>query len=230
MNTKNNIKSVQSQEEDIFVYKVTNEVDLKKALYVRFRGYQKYGQSIKEIPDNYDISPHCTILLATDSHGNPLGTMRLLDRRGGQIELDSFLDVDSLLSPDKHPVVEATRLCVPRHPKSKLIKQALWKAYYLYCRYNNIKSMIIWIKSGAKKDYVNYLLFQDLGLDGRFTHPLLGNKEHKTFLLDVASCESLYRNFNPSFYKFFFIDHHPNILAECLPNKEFEYHCPQEQA
>jgi len=207
-------------ESEIFVYKVTNEKDLKKAFYLRFLGYQKYGKSIEELSDNYDISSHCTILLATDPYGEPLGTIRLLDRRGGKIELDSFINVDSLLSPDKHPVVEATRLSIPAHRNSKFIKRALWKAYFLYCRYNDITSMIIWIKSGAKKDYVNYLLFQDLGLEGRFTHPLLGNKEHKTFLLDVASVESLYKNFNPSFYKFLFIDYHPNILPEYLPIDE----------
>jgi len=141
MNKNTSLHPFKLLESEIFVDKVTNKEDLDKALSVRSIGYQKYFANKTEISDNYDISFHCIILLATDPHGEPLGTIRLLDRRGGKIELDSFLNLDSLLPPDKHPVVEATRFCVPTHPSSKLIKQALWKAYYLYCRYNHIKSV-----------------------------------------------------------------------------------------
>ena len=89
--------------ENIFVRKAVTDEDLRKVFEVRWLGYQGYWKSRYEVKDKNDTAPNAIQLLANNEDDYPIGTIRILDRNNGEIELDSFLDVDSLLSDAEKP-------------------------------------------------------------------------------------------------------------------------------
>lgn len=181
---------------------------------LRQRGYGgKYGLEAHCLTDDLDLSPGCTLLLARRACGEAVGTLRILDRRLGPVELDSFVQVDDLLSPEKHPVAEATRFCVPHCADSRWIKLALWKAFFLYCQTKDVKTMLISVRKSGARDY-RHLLFDNLGQAGAYTHPLLGSQAHETYAFDVASGPARYLASRHPLYHFFVTESHPQIAFE----------------
>ncbi len=196
---------------NIAVRKAIAGIDYEKALSVRWAGYGKYFTDQAMINDRFDAQKNCTLLLATDARNDsPIGTLRILDRQVGSIELDQFLDVGQLIPADGHPIAEATRFSVPISPSAHIIKLALWKAFWLYCCSNGIHTMLIWTRQSAARDYKR-LFFSSVGSSGVFAHPLLGNIEHHTYILDVESAIRCYEDTNHPLYTFFVRDAHPQI-------------------
>lgn len=198
---------------NLFIRPAATEEDRQKVFDVRWAGYKKYFRHRDEAIDQYDFASNVTLLLATDDHDNALGTMRILNRTGGDIELDAYLDVESLLSEDEKPCAEATRFSVPWHPNSKTIKWLLWKAAYLYCRVNQIRTMMIWVRPAARRDYCNLLLFQDVEVAGVFHHPVMNQREHHLLKLDVQNAPMMYQSQSPEFYDFLVTQQHPTITV-----------------
>jgi hypothetical protein len=174
--------------------------DREKALQVRARGYNVYGELD---PEEAVAKPNETTFLAVDQDDYPVGTVRVLDRSKGKIELDNFIDVDSLLTDKEKPCAEATRFAIPKHPKSLVIKLMLWRSCLDYCLLNNIKTGLISSRSIIAKNY-SFLLFKDLGKEGTYRHKHLKNIEHRTYKMDVGKMPLLWRRANHPLYKFMF--------------------------
>lgn len=166
--------------------------DREKALQVRARGYNMYGDLD---PEEVVAKPNETTFLAVDQNDAPVGTLRVLDRRNGKIELDNFLDVDELLDEDEKPCAEATRFAIPKHPKGMIIKILLWKAYFNYCRTQGIRTMLVSCRPLLARNYL-FLLFEDIGPQGYYKHKHLKNKEHRTYKMNVANMPILWRRHN----------------------------------
>jgi hypothetical protein len=195
---------------NIFVTKVVTEIELQKVFNIRWLGYKKYFKQKDDVIDQFDFSPHATILMATDEHRQPIGTIRILDRRYGKIEIDDFLNVNKLLSKEEHPCAEATRFCIPNNANSKLIKLILWKSFYLYCLYHKINTILIAVRPSAARSY-RHLLFEDIGDKGVFNHSVLGNIQHYTYKLNVPTAEEKFRSYKHPLYEFFCVQQHSSI-------------------
>lgn len=194
----------------ILVRRAKNLTDLERIYELRYRGYAKYFTDLAQVQEPLDLSPGAVLLLATDMEDKALGTIRILDRRYGLVELDSFISVDQLLPPGRHPVAEATRFSVPTCIASKWAKLALWKAYFCYCRDTSLQTMLISIRKSAERDYKR-LLFEKTGSAGKFLHPKLGSLLHETWILDVQTSKSRHKECNHPLYNLFHEDEHPNI-------------------
>ena len=177
--------------------------DREKVFDVRWEGYRKYFGARDDVVERYDFQPNATLLLATDTEDRPLGTLRILDRAHGELELDAYVDVDAIVPAAERPCIEATRFTVPRHPRSQDIKSALWKAFHDYSRANGSQSMVIWCRKGAARMY-GRLMFEDVGAEGEFRHPRLGNKTHRTYKVGLSTVEALYRDRNHPLSELFF--------------------------
>jgi len=182
---------------DITVRKALSAEDYQKVFECRLRGYgQYYGfKNLHEVIDDHDLSPHCCLLLGENREGKPTGTIRIIDRRGGAIELDQFIDVEQVIKPNEHPCAEATRFSVPRG-QSKFRRLAtkllLNRAYYDYCKLNKIETMIMSLMA-ENQQFIQYfernLRFTDVGIEGRYYHTILAGKEHRTFKQKVSTGE-----------------------------------------
>ncbi|MGA1869443.1 MAG: N-acyl amino acid synthase FeeM domain-containing protein [bacterium] len=201
--------------ENIFIRQVGSKEELIQAFQVRWKGYAKYFHSKREMIDKYDLAPNMTILLAQDEHHNPVGTLRILDRGYGSIELDEYIDVDSLLPQNDKRCAEATRFSIPVHPQAMLIKLFLWKSFLIYCLKNKINTILISGRPAIRRVYKNLLSFDDVGPPGVYYHSLLGNLEHHCFIWNMEKNRPLLRAHNPSLYDFLFIQYHPSIHKNC---------------
>lgn len=189
-----------------------SQSELEQVYAVRYRGYAKYLHDPQSVREALDQSAACILLLATDVQDTPLGTMRLLDRRLGPIELDQYLDVDRLLPAAQQPVVEATRYSVPASPISKWVKLALCRAYFQYCHRSEAGSMLIWIRRSAEREY-RRMLFEKVP-NGSFSHPQLGALPHETWRLDVPSAPARYRSEARLLYRLLYEETHPEIRCK----------------
>lgn len=167
----------------ISVFSVNTLDDREKVFETRLKGYRRYFDKIENVIDEYDYSINHHLFLAVNEFGTPVGTMRLLDRRYGRIELDSLLNINKIVD-DMYlkSCVEVTRFAVPTNENSREIKTELYKAYYLYCWKNDIKAGIIWAKRAMVREYKR-LGFKSIGEKGKFKHPKLSNALHETFIL-----------------------------------------------
>ncbi|MCP4747141.1 MAG: hypothetical protein GY874_13525, partial [Desulfobacteraceae bacterium] len=180
------------------------------AFKIRNAGYSMYfkSQPVKQI----EIAPNETIFLAIDRCNQPVGTLRVLDERGGNIELEQFLNIDMLLDDSERPCAEATRFTVPfRHPDALIIKLLLWKSYYLFCKVNKVQTALISSRPIYSRNY-EYLSFIDLGESGKYYHTHLKNKLHRTYKIDITSIETKWLKLQHPLRNFFFdTNHHISV-------------------
>ena len=216
-----NFKKQSNLEKTITIDKAENKYEINQVFNIRWEGYKKYFTKKREEIDIYDFEPNVVHFLAKDENNKPVGTIRILDRRFGKIELDEFIKVDSFLPDNKKSCVEVTRFSIPNHPKSKLIKMLLWKSVLLYCRANRINVIIASCRSCAARAY-RCLGLENVGIQGSYSHPLLGNKKHTTYKCDISKSSEWLKNNNSSLYNFFFKENHPNIKIDLFNkyNKE----------
>jgi hypothetical protein len=202
-----------SPEENITIRKAVTMDDMVKVFRVRWEGYKKYYKSEDETVDESDLSPAATLLLAEDKHHNTVGTIRILDRRYGSVELDRFINVDSFLSKEERVCIEATRFSIPKHLDSKLIKLLLWKSLFLYCQINQINTILMSARPAAARSY-RCLFFENVGPAGVYSHSLLGNLEHQTYKCNISERKYVIKKENKPLYQFFFDKEHPNINTD----------------
>jgi hypothetical protein len=203
-----------SQMDNIFIRKAKTEDGLNRVFDVRWAGYKKYFNNKEESIDKYDYAPNVTLLLAEDGSHEAVGTMRILDRRHGKIELDEFIEVDSLIPDSEKPCAEVTRFSFSKHLKSKLIKLLLRKAVFRYCQENQINTMLISMPPTAARDYQRLFLLEDTGPSGVYHHRLLGNVEHHTYKCDIPKTMEFLRSSRHPLYDFFCTDNHSNISMD----------------
>ncbi len=186
---------------EINVREVRTPEDRRKARQLRAEGYKMYFAADNEAVGHDKTEPNETTFLALDRNDHPVGTLRVLDRTKGKIELDNFLDVDALLNENEKPCAEATRFTIRKHPKGIIIKILLWRAYFKYCQTRGIRTMLISSRPIIAKNYT-YLFFEDIGPKGVYRHSHLKNKEHHTYKMDVEKMPILWRKSNHPLYMF----------------------------
>ncbi len=205
------------------------EDDLEKIFKVRETGNRRYALHKGQLSDEYDYASNATLFLAEDDKKNPVGTMRILDRRYGQIELDKFIKITSLLTDQDKECVEVSRLWVPKHLKSKLIKFLLWKTAFRYCQINQLITILISIRPSSARFYQRLFFFEPTGPGGIFKNPLLENLEYHIYKSDLSRTMELLKTTKHPLYDFFCIEKHPDLIIDELKSfswderKKFHY-------
>lgn len=195
----------------VFVRKANTEEDVEKVFNVRWAGYKKYFNKKEEVIDEFDFVSNVTLLLATDAQEQVLGTMRILDGRCGEIQLNRYFAIDAILTEEDMPCAQANRFSIPNHPLSRPIKFALWKGFFRYCTRQNIQTMLISVRASAAREYQRLLLFEDVGPTGMYCHKEFGNLAHYTYKLNLKQASEKHKLQNRELYEFFWLAEHPNI-------------------
>lgn len=192
---------------------VRSEEELDKAVSIR---HSAYGRHIPEVAallekaEASDSEPGSVVLLAESKlDGSPIGTMRIQTNRYRKLALEQSVELPSWLQGRSQ--AEATRLGVTNNRMGRLVKTALFKAYYQYCVLEEIEWMVITARSPLDRQY-EALLFQDVYPGSGFT-PMrhVGNIPHRVLSFNVEQAEVNWSQAKHPLYGFVFSTSHPDI-------------------
>lgn len=163
-----------------------------------------------------DASDHATgtfSLLALCGTGEPIATLRVQDSRALVLDLAARVPLSSILSPAHWPAAQFSRLSVTKHAEGYEAMFALFKAAWRWSLVNGLHSIVIASPPWARPIY-EFMCFEDLGPEGRFSHELAGGAEHVSMRLDVQHAELIWRSHGQPLCSAFVDVMHPRICAD----------------
>ncbi|WP_368622244.1 hypothetical protein [Paraburkholderia sp. BR13444] len=211
--------SVQEARLPFTVRVVADDEALARALAVRQKAYMRHVPdfaSTMHIPEKYDREEGGLVLLAEAKlTGSPVGTMRIQTNRFRPLAIEQSIDLPSWLSGR---MVGATRLAVEAGGPGRMVKAALFKAFYLYCVNQGIEWMVIAARTPLDRQYAA-LLFRDVFGVGEFI-PLAhaANIPHRIMAFEVGTAERRWREAGHPLHEFMVATHHPDIDLRAAPS------------
>ncbi|MBV8029929.1 MAG: hypothetical protein JO035_00315 [Betaproteobacteria bacterium] len=187
------------------------EEQLQRAVDVRYRAYGRHVPVFAEklrAPEAMDRASGCVVLLAESRlDGEPLGTMRIQTNR------DRPLPLESLGLPDwlqNRRLAQASRLGVETGRMGTVVKTALFKAYYLFCRQASIEWAVIAGRPPLDRMY-EALCFQDVFPGELIPLPFAGNLPHRIMAVEVDTLAEQWQAAGHRLHEFFFATRHDDI-------------------
>lgn len=190
------------------------EEDIRKALSIRHAAYARHldpavAASLQK-PEAQDVAPGVAVLLAESKvDGSPLGTMRIQTNSHGPLTLEKSIPLPQWMQG--HGLAEATRLGITQEHVGRVVKTMLFKAYYQYCRENDIRYMVITARAPIDRQYER-MLFQDV-YQGMGYVPLehVFNLPHRILYLDVKRAYELWSDAGHPLLAFMCHTSHPDL-------------------
>jgi hypothetical protein len=193
---------------------VRSENDLQKAVSIRHDAYARHVPELAQVlrePEDTDFERGVVVLLAESNlNGMPLGTMRIQTNLYAPLIVEQSIQLPPWLKGRR--LAEATRLGITHEGVGRVVKTALFKAYYQFSHYAGIEEMVIAGRRPIDRQYER-LLFEDV-YPGQGYIPLrhANNIPHRVMSLAVRDVEPKWKAAEHSLYKFFFETTHPDIL------------------
>lgn len=192
---------------------VRSELDLHKAVEVRHSAYGRHLPEFAETlrhPESADLDKGVVVLLAESKlDGAPLGTIRIQTNRYQPLTLERSLKLPPELA--RQTLAEATRLGVTDDRIGRVVKNVLFKAYFLYCHATGVDRMVIAGRSPIDRQYER-LMFEDVypGMGFiRLKHA--SNMPHRVMQLSVPGAEPKWQAAAHPLYNFIFLTIHADI-------------------
>lgn len=174
------------------------------------RHLPQFAQSLAS-PELADFETDTVVLLATAKLDNaPLATMRIHTNRNKPLPLEQAVTLPDAMHSDA--LAEAVRFSVVNDRSGGgVIRNALFKAFYLICVADNIDWMVICARNPLHKLYLK-LLFKDIFPNGcPVILPYAHNIPHRVLKLRVSEVKPLWYETNHPLFNFFFNTYHPDL-------------------
>lgn len=195
---------------------VTDPADLEAAVSIRKSAYGRHVPTLAatmNTVEEMDTQPGCKVLLATSNlDGEPLGTMRIQTNRYAPLCVEKSVALPNWLADDG--MAEASRLGICLGKTGRLVKVAIFKAFYLYCIENQITWMIATGRRPVYRDYKS-LMMEDV-FPEREMIPMahVGDIPHRVMFLKAIDVESKWKEARHPLYHYFFNLNHPEIQVQ----------------
>lgn len=189
------------------------EEDLWKAVRIRHSAYARHVPDFAATlvrPEATDFEDGVAVLLAESKmDGSPLGTMRVETNRHRPLALERSLELPDWLQG--RPLAEAVRLGVTEERIGRVVKTALFKAYFLYCVEQGVDWMVIAGRSPIDRQYER-LMFRDV-YPGQGFIPLrhAAGMPHRVMAMQVSQAEPMWRAARHPLYDYVFRTRHEDI-------------------
>jgi hypothetical protein len=194
------------------VESVDSAEGLYAAIQIRQSAYARhlpaFAAQLAE-PEAADLDPGSVLLL---------GTMRIQTNLQQPLALEQSLLLPSRLR-DAH-LAEATRLGVTQAGVGRLVKTALFKAFYLYCVGRQVEHMVVTARPPIDRQYER-LLFSEV-FPGRGAIPIrhVGNLPHRVLSFELAAAQQRWAETRHPLLDFMCHTQHPDIrLPAALPRR-----------
>ena len=204
---------------------VGDESALSKAVRVRHAAYARHVPDFAEalkMPEANDFENGVAVLLAESKlDGSPLGTMRIQTNRFKPLTLEKSLALPQWLHASK--LAEATRLAVSNEATSRVVKTALFKAFFMYCQQQGIEWMVITARTPIDRQY-DRLMFDDV-YPGMGYVPMahVNNLPHRVMSFEVGTARQRWAAARHPLFNFVFTTAHPDIQLNGHTVSELTY-------
>ena len=199
---------IMSMSRTISIKRAKTFEEYKEIIALRHNGYQ--FNMVTDAVDRYDFLDNCILLLAYNSKGNVVGTVRLLKGLTGPIELNDFIDLSKIPILESCSFVEATRMVVLNAENALeqlCTKLLLSKSHYNFCLHGPYEYMLMSSKD-AFADYYKAMYFRDIGEEGVYCHTIMNNALHRTYYIHVPSVRGEYEMNSHPFLDFMLDEEH----------------------
>lgn len=196
---------------------VQNREDLAKVIEIRHSAYARHLPASLTValrkPEAIDQAAGTVLLLAESNlDGSPVGTMRIQTNRFAPLALEQSICLPGWMNGKV--LAEATRLGVAQEASGRLVKAALFKAYYLYCLRNGVDHMVITARAPLDRQYER-MLFKDV-VPGMGYQPLahVFNLPHRIMYLNVKEVRQQWETVNHPMLGFMCHTEHPSLKLQ----------------
>ncbi|VVE28883.1 N-acyl amino acid synthase FeeM domain-containing protein [Pandoraea terrigena] len=190
-----------------------DEAALRDAVAMRQAAYGRHlpdlAATLSE-PEPGDHEPGALVLVARARlDGAVLGTMRIQTNRYQPLHLEDSAPLPQWL--DSAALAEATRLGVAAGPVGRVVKTALFKAFYQYCLLSGIDWMVITARPPLHRQY-EALMFTDVfPSQGLIPMAHVGGIGHRVLALDVAQARARWQAAEHPLFAYMCLTHHPDL-------------------
>lgn len=192
---------------------VRHDEALRKAVYIRHAAYERHVPEMAKrlnTAEAADFEDGTIVLLAESKlDGAPLGTMRIHTNTHRGLPLEQSVTLPGWL-PELR-LAEATRLGISVGRIGRVVKTALFKAYFNYCQMMEIDWMVIVARAPLDRMY-DALQFDDVFPGGEFI-PMahVGNIPHRIMKFEVETAEERWAATRHPLFDYIFRTRHPDI-------------------
>lgn len=171
------------------VIPAVNDSDLAAAVRVRQAAYGRHVPEFAsqlECPEPLDRALGSLVLLARAKlDQQPVGSMRIQTNKYAPLAMEKSVTLPAWLKD--RPLAEATRLGVSESGVGRLVKLALFKAYFQFCLANDIHWLVITARSPLDRMYEG-LQFRDVFGEKEYI-PMqhVGGIPHRVMAFDVRT-------------------------------------------
>lgn len=192
---------------------VSTEEEMAAAIAVRQAAYARHLPEFSVHlgrPESADLELGVTVLLARSKvDGEALGSMRIQTNGFKALPLEASVELPSRLR-NLH-LAEATRLGVTQAEVGRLVKTALFKAFYLHCQAQEIDAMVVTARAPLDRQYQR-LLFDEVFPDrGPIPMSHVGHIPHRILSLDVQGAQVRWEQCRHPLLNFMAHTAHPDI-------------------
>lgn len=197
-----------------FTVRIARSEDaLDKAVQIRHAAYARHVPAMAEKLlqiEAADLEPGSIVLVAESKlDGTPVGTMRIHTNSHARLPLEHSVHLPAWLPQLR--LAEATRLGVATGRIGRVVKTALFKAYFNYCQATSVDWMVITARAPLDRMY-DGLLFDDVFPGGEFI-PMahVGNIPHRIMKFEVDTAERRWEAAEHPLFDYIFRTRHPDI-------------------
>lgn len=192
------------------IFAVKDDLSFEQCMLVRWKGLCASVSSPEACEDVIDKAKQTTLFLAQDRELGPLGSVRVVNRQFGELELERYCDLEKYLGEHWTRCTEVTRFAVLPGPKQEEIRRLLWKAVWLY----SVKYQVRYILKACPElalDRVKSLGFEPLPDEASFVHPCFQDELLRLCVNDMEGIRGRFESVNHPLYHFLFEENHTQI-------------------
>jgi hypothetical protein len=193
---------------------VSTPEQLAKAIKLRHDAYAKHLPDVAAKLLEPEEADHLDIVLLAESKfdGSALGTMRIRTNDASPLQIEGVLEMPAAMRGRR--LAEATRLAIKGSGGSRMVRDAMFKAFFTVCEQMGVDYMVITARKPVDRIY-EWLDFKDIGAEGEFIAlPYVGGLPHRVLTSHVPTIHSRWAEMDHPLCDFFWNTKHPDMRVQ----------------
>jgi hypothetical protein len=198
----------------------TSDEDLEKVVKLRHDAYARHAPEMAAKFQTIEEADRCDIVLLAESKfdGSALGTMRIYTNQDSPLPIESVIEMPHEMRGKR--LVGASRLAIKGAGGSRMVRDALLKAFCLVCDQMQMDFAVISARIPVDRMYEK-LDFKDIReQDELIPLPYAANVPHRVLVSEFKTFYSRWTEANHPLCDFFWNTTHPDIRVELADQRK----------